>query len=158
MLALVNSHGLTSAGDPSGSPADAALFRKLRDAGQLTVRVDFAYNIDPAEPLDKAEAELKALPKPGSDGDGMFRSDEIGETGLDGAELTAFLERRLSRESPATAGFRKSRPRSSRSSPRWSRNTATACARTRSATRAIDEALDAFEYANRQTPIAAGAG
>jgi hypothetical protein len=92
VLALVNSHGLTSAGDPSGSPADAALFRKLRDQGQLTVRVDFAYNIDPAEPLDKAEAELRALRKPGSDGDGMFRSDEIGETGLDGAELTALLE------------------------------------------------------------------
>jgi hypothetical protein len=82
VLALVNSHGLTSVGDPSGSVEDAAMYRRLRDQGLLTVRLDFSYNIDPAEPLDKAEAELKALPKPGSDGDGMFRVDEIGETGL----------------------------------------------------------------------------
>ena len=78
------------------------MYRELRDQGQLTVRLDFAYNIDPAEPLDKAEAELKALPKPGSDGDGMFRSDEIGETGLDGAELTALLEH----DYPGKPGYR----------------------------------------------------
>src|SRR5207302_9500373 len=64
VLALVNSHGLTSAGDPSGSVEDAAMYRRLRDQGLLTVRLDFAYNIDPAEPLEKAEAELRALPRP----------------------------------------------------------------------------------------------
>src|SRR5438270_6245123 len=93
VLALVNSQGLTSAGDPSGSVEDAVMYRRLRDQGLLTVRLDFAYNIDPAEPLEKAEAEVKALPRPGADGDGMFRADEIGETGLDGAELTALLEK-----------------------------------------------------------------
>jgi predicted amidohydrolase YtcJ len=152
VLALVNSHGLTSAGDPSGSPADAVLFRKLRDAGQLTVRVDFAYNIDPAEPLEKAEAELKALPKPGSDGDGMFRSDEIGETGLDGAELTAFLNE----DYPGKPGYRGLQKVPTEQFEKFAALVAKYGYRLRPhavGDAAIDEALDAFEYANRQTPI-----
>jgi predicted amidohydrolase YtcJ len=151
-LALVNSHGLTSAGDPSGSPADAALFRKLRDQGQLTVRVDFAYNIDPAEPLDKAEAELKALPKPGSDGDGMFRSDEIGETGLDGAELTALLNE----DYPGKPGYRGLQKVPTEQFEKFAALVAKYGYRLRPhavGVAAIDEALDAFEYANRQVPI-----
>jgi predicted amidohydrolase YtcJ len=152
VLALVNSHGLTSAGDPSGSPADAALFRKLRDQGQLSVRVDFAYDVDPAEPLDKVEQQLKALPKPGSDGDGMFRSDEIGETGLDGAELTAFLEH----DYPGKPGYRGLQKVPNGQFDRFAALVAKYGYRLRPhavGDAAIDEALEAFEYANRQTPI-----
>jgi predicted amidohydrolase YtcJ len=153
VLALVNSHGLTSAGDPSGSAEDAALFRKLRDAGQLTVRVDFAYNIDPAEPLDKVEAELQALPRPGSDGDGMFRSDEIGETGLDGAELTALLDE----DYPGKPGYRGLQKVPTAQFEKFAALVAKYGYRLRPhavGDGAIDEALDAFEYANKQTPIA----
>jgi predicted amidohydrolase YtcJ len=152
VLALVNSHGLTSAGDPSGSAADAALFRKLRDQGQLSVRVDFAYNIDPAEPLDKVEAELKALPKPGSDGDGMFRCDEIGETGLDGAELTALLEH----DYPGKPGYRGLEKVPNAQFDKFAALVAKYGYRLRPhavGDAAIDEALEAFEYANNQTPI-----
>jgi predicted amidohydrolase YtcJ len=152
VLALVNSHGLTSAGDPSGSPEDAALFRKLRDQGQLTVRVDFAYNIDPAEPLNKVDAKLKALPKPGSDGDGMFRADEIGETGLDGAELTALLER----DYPGKPGYRGLQKVPTDQFEKFAALVAKYGYRLRPhavGDAAIDEALDAFDYANRQTPI-----
>ncbi|HEX5259365.1 MAG TPA: amidohydrolase [Sphingomicrobium sp.] len=152
VLALVNSHGLTSAGDPSGTPADAALFRKLRDAGQLTVRVDFAYDVDPAEPLAKVEADLKALPKPGSDGDGMFRSDEIGETGLDGAELTAFLEH----DYPGKPGYHGLQKVPNAQFDRFAALVAKYGYRLRPhavGDAAIDEALEAFDYANKQTPI-----
>ena len=152
VLALVNSHGLTSVGDPSGSADDAAMYRALRDGGQLTVRVDFAYNIDPAEPLDKVEAELKALPKPGSDGDGMFRSDEIGETGLDGAELTALLER----DYPGRSGYRGLQKVPNEQFKRFAALVAKYGYRLRPhavGDAAIDEALDAFEYANSQVPI-----
>ena len=152
VLALVNSHGLTSAGDPSGTPADAALFRKLRDAGQLTVRVDFAYDIDPAEPLDKVETALKALPKPGSDGDGMFRSDEIGETGLDGAELTAFLEH----DYPGKPGYRGLQKVPNAQFDEFAALVAKYGYRLRPhavGDAAIDEALDGFDYANKETPI-----
>jgi predicted amidohydrolase YtcJ len=152
VLALVNSHGLTSAGDPSGSVEDAAMYRRLRDQGLLTVRLDFAYNIDPAEPLDKAEAELKALPKPGTDGDGMFRSDEIGETGLDGAELTALLEH----DYPGKPGYRGLQKVPTEQFKRFAALVAKYGYRLRPhavGDAAIDEALDAFEYANSQTPL-----
>jgi hypothetical protein len=152
VLALVNSHGLTSAGDPSGTAADAALFRKLRGKGQLTVRVDFAYDIDPAEPLGKVEDALKALPKRGSDGDGMFRSDEIGETGLDGAELTAFLEH----DYPGKPGYRGLQKVPNAQFDRFAALVAKYGYRLRPhavGDAAVDEALDAFEYANKQVPI-----
>lgn len=153
ILALANSHGLTSAGDPSGSAEDAALFRRLRDAGQLTVRVDFAYNIDPADPLDKVEAQLKALPGPGADGDGMFRSDQIGETGLDGAELTALLEE----DYPGRPGYRGLQKVPTEQFGKFAALVAKYGYRLRPhavGDAAIDEALDAFEYANQQVPIA----
>jgi len=152
VLALVNSHGLTSAGDPSGSIEDAAMYRRLRDRGLLTVRLDFSYNIDPAEPLDKAEAELKALPRPGSDGDGLFRADEIGETGLDGAELTALLEH----DYPGKPGYRGLQKVPTDQFKRFAALVAKYGYRLRPhavGDAAIDEALDAFEYANAQTPI-----
>jgi predicted amidohydrolase YtcJ len=152
VLALLNSHGLTSVGDPSGSVEDAAMYRRLRDRGLLSVRLDFAYNIDPAEPLDKAEAELKALPNPGSDGDGMFRSDEIGETGLDGAELTALLEQ----DYPGKAGYRGLQKVPTDHFKRFAALVAKYGYRLRPhavGDAAIDEALDAFEFANAETPI-----
>jgi hypothetical protein len=152
VLALVNSHGLTSAGDPSGSVEDAAMYRRLRDQGLLTVRLDFAYNIDPAEPLDKAEAELRALPNPGADGDGMLRADEIGETGLDGAELTALLEH----DYPGKPGYRGLQKVPTEQFKQFAALVAKYGYRLRPhavGDAAIDEALDAFEYANSQTPI-----
>jgi predicted amidohydrolase YtcJ len=152
VLALVNSHGLTSVGDPSGSVEDAAMYRRLRDRGLLSVRLDFAYNIDPAEPLDKVEDELKALPNPGSDGDGMFRSDEIGETGLDGAELTALLEQ----DYPGKAGYRGLQKVPTDHFKRFAALVAKYGYRLRPhavGDAAIDEALDAFEFANAETPI-----
>ena len=152
VLALVNSHGLTSAGDPSGSVEDAAMYRALRDRGLLTVRLDFSYNIDPAEPLDTVEAELKALPKPGSDGDGMFRADEIGETGLDGAELTALLEH----DYPGKPGYRGLQKVPTEQFKRFAALVAKYGYRLRPhavGDAAIDEALDAFDFANSQTPI-----
>jgi len=152
VLALVNSHGLTSAGNPMGGPEDAALFRSLRDHGDLTVRVDFAYDVDPALPTDQAEAAIRALPKPGSDGDGMFRSDEIGETGLDGAELTAFLEH----DYPGKPGYRGLQKVPTAQFEKFAALVAKYGYRLRPhavGDAAIDEALDAFEYANRQTPL-----
>jgi predicted amidohydrolase YtcJ len=103
VISLVNSNGITSAGDPGGSVEQAEMFQALHQLGQLTVRVDFSYSVDPAAPLDKIEAELKALPKPGYEsGDGMFRADQLGEVGLDGAELTALL----SKDYPTRPGYR----------------------------------------------------
>ena len=152
VLELVNSNGLTSVGDPSGTPDDAAMYRELRDRGELTVRVDFAYDIDPAEPLDRVEAQLKALPRPGADGDGMFRADEIGETGLDGAELTALLEQ----DYPGRPGYRGLQKVPSAQFRQFAALVAKYGYRLRPhavGDAAIDEAVDAFDFANRTTPI-----
>src|SRR5437764_4967897 len=152
VLALVNSHGITSAGDPQGTSEDAALFRSLRDRGDLTVRIDFAYDIDPALPLEQVEAQLKKLPRPGSDGDGMFRSDEIGETGLDGAELTALL----TQDYPGKPGYRGLQKVPTEQFKRFAALVAKYGYRLRPhavGDGAIDEALDAFDYANSQAPI-----
>ena len=157
VLALANSHGLTSAGDPSGSIEDGAMYRRLRDQGQLSVRIDFSYNIDPAEPLDKAETELRILPKPGSDGDGMFRADEIGETGLDGAELTALLEHDYPGK-PGYRGLQKVPTTSSNASPRLSPNMAIAYAHTRSATPPSTRRSTRSSSPTRRRRLSSGAG
>jgi predicted amidohydrolase YtcJ len=153
VFALINSHGLTSAGDPGGSPEQAGMFRELHDAGQLTVRVDFSYSVDPAAPLNEIEAQLKSLPAPGTNtGDGMFRSDELGEVGLDGAELTAYL----AQDYPTRPGYR-----GLQKVPNDQFNKFAALAnrygwRLRPhavGDAAVDEALEAFQYADAQKSI-----
>lgn len=152
-LSLVNSNGLTSVGDPGASPAAAAMYRQLYDKGDLTVRVDFSYSVDPTAPLAEIEAELKTFPAPGTSwGDGMFRSDQLGEVGLDGAELSAMLRN----DYPDRPGYR-----GIQKVPNRQFNEFAALAN-RHGWRirphavgdwAIDQALEAFEYANAEKPI-----
>jgi predicted amidohydrolase YtcJ len=63
-MALDNANGLTSIGEPSGSTEEFALYKDLYEKGQLTTRVDFAFNIDPEDPIDKVRAQLAALGHP----------------------------------------------------------------------------------------------
>jgi predicted amidohydrolase YtcJ len=82
----------------------------------------------------------------------MFRSDEIGETGLDGAELTAFLEH----DYPGKPGYRGLQKVPTEQFEKFAALVAKYGYRLRPhavGDAAIDEALDAFEYANSQTPI-----
>jgi predicted amidohydrolase YtcJ len=153
LLALINSNGLTSVGDPGGSPEDAAMYRKLYDDGKLTVRVDFSYSVDPAAPLAQTEAALKTFGPPGQHwGDGMFRSDELGEVGLDGAELSAMLRD----DYPGKPGYK-----GIQKVPNAQFNQFAALAnrygwRLRPhavGDRAIDEALEAFAFANKEKPL-----
>lgn len=150
---LVNSHGLTSIGDPGASPEAAAMYRKLHDAGKLTVRVDFSYSVDPAAPLDQIEASLKSFGPPGQTwGDGMFRSDQLGEVGLDGAELSAMLRQ----DYPDRPGYRGIQKVPNEQFNRFAALANRYGWRLRPhavGDRAIDQALEAFEYANREKPI-----
>jgi predicted amidohydrolase YtcJ len=82
----------------------------------------------------------------------MFRSDEIGETGLDGAELTAFLEH----DYPGKPGYRGLQKVPTEQFKRFAALVAKYGYRLRPhavGDAAVDEALDAFEYANAETPI-----
>jgi|TARA_R100000501_G_scaffold13654_5_gene25097 hypothetical protein len=153
VLALANSHGLTSVGDPGGSHEQAQRFLALRDAGDLTVRMDFSYSVDPAAPLDEIEAELRTLPEPGfSTDDGMFRADQLGEVGLDGAELTAYL----SHDFPGRPGYRglqKVPDQQFREFAALANRMGWRLRPHAVGDAAIDQALDAFAYANRQKSI-----
>jgi predicted amidohydrolase YtcJ len=152
-MVLDNANGLTSIGEPSGSMEELALYKDLYEKGQLTTRVDFAFNIDPEDPIDKVQAELAALGPPGHQvGEGMLRADEIGETGLDGAELTALL-----RESyPGRPDYKGLAKVPQERFNQFAAAVAKAGYRLRPhvvGDAAIDEALTAFEYADKATPL-----
>jgi predicted amidohydrolase YtcJ len=153
IIAVNNSNGLTSIGEPSGSLEDMQTYHDLYDQGKLTTRVDFAFNIDPAEPIDKVKADLKAIGAPGHQfGDGMFRADEIGETGLDGAELTALLRE----DFPDRPGYKGMFKVKQNDFNEFALAVDEAGYRLRPhavGDAAIDEALTAFAYANSKKSI-----
>jgi predicted amidohydrolase YtcJ len=152
-MALNNSNGLTSIGEPGGTQEDMDLYKSLLAEGKLTTRVDFAYDIDPAEPLEKVKQDLAAIGPPTQQyGDGMIRADQIAETGLDGAELTALLRE----DFPDRPGYKGMFKVPQRQFNEFAAAVAQAGWRLRPhvvGDAAIDEALAAFEYANSKTDI-----
>lgn len=102
LIQRANSNGLTSVGETGGSLEDEALLKELHDEGRLTLRFDLGFSIDPNLPTGKLEQQLTALGPPGRTwGDGIFRADTLSETGLDGAEATAYLRH----EFPGKPGY-----------------------------------------------------
>jgi predicted amidohydrolase YtcJ len=153
VLALVNRNGLTSAGDPGGSLEQAELFQELHRNGDLTVRLDFSHSVDPTAPLDQIEAQLKILPRPGfNTGDGMFRTDQLGEVGLDGAELTALLSHDF-RTRPGYRGLQKVPHEQFDQFAALANRYGWRLRPHAVGDGAIDQALRSFEYADRQKSI-----
>ncbi len=152
-IALNNSNGITSIGEPGASQEGMDIYKALLTAGRLNMRIDFCYNIDPNEPIDQAKKDIAALGKPGqSYGDGMIRADEIAETGLDGAELTALLRE----DFPDRPGYHGMFKVTQDQFNQFSAAVAEAGWRLRPhavGDAAIDEAITAFEYANQHTDI-----
>jgi predicted amidohydrolase YtcJ len=152
-IALNNSNGITSIGEPGGSLEDMDIYKSLLGQGKLNMRIDFCYNIDPNEPIEQAKKDIAALGAPGqSFGDGMIRSDEIAETGLDGAELTALLRE----DFPDRPGYHGMFKVKQDQFNEFSAAVAQAGWRLRPhavGDGAIDEALTAFDYANSKTDI-----
>ena len=86
----VNSWGMTSLREPGGTREQVDMLRSLYENGELTVRVDWCYDIDPNTPADEVDAMFEALGDPKERwGDGMFRTDGLAEMMLDGAEESA---------------------------------------------------------------------
>jgi predicted amidohydrolase YtcJ len=152
-IALNNSNGITSIGEPGGSLEDMDIYKSLLGQGKLNMRIDFCYNVDPNEPIEQAKRDIAALGAPGqSFGDGMIRSDEIAETGLDGAELTALLRE----DFPDRPGYHGMFKVKQDQFNEFSAAVAQAGWRLRPhavGDGAIDEALTAFDYANSKTDI-----
>lgn len=92
MIGRLNANGLTSYREPGGTKDDVSLLRQLYEQGDLNIRVDFAYSVDPTLPEAELEKALLDLGPPGQTWEGgLFRADGLAEVGLDGAELTAML-------------------------------------------------------------------
>ena len=86
----VNSWGMTSLREPGGTREQVEMLRSLYENGELTVRVDWCYDIDPNTPADEIDAMFEALGGPGEQwGDSIFRADGLAEMMLDGAEESA---------------------------------------------------------------------
>jgi predicted amidohydrolase YtcJ len=153
LLAVHARNGLTSMGETGGSPEGAAMLRELYDHGELTIRVDFHYSIDPTLPLADAEREIVALGPPGQRfGDGMFRSDVISETSLDGAELTAYLREDYPNR-PGYRGLQVVRDDQFRDFALLAARYGWRLRPHAVGDAAIDQALTAFEYVNQRIPI-----
>ena len=152
-IAMNNSNGITSIGEPGGTQDEMDIYKSLLQQGKLNTRVDFCYDIDPAEPLDQVKKDLAAIGAPGQHyGDGMIRADEIAETGLDGAELTALLRE----DYPDRPGYKGMFKVPQQQFNEFAALVAEAGWRLRPhvvGDAAIDEALTAFEYANGKTDI-----
>jgi predicted amidohydrolase YtcJ len=147
------SNGLTSIGEPSGSVAEYNVYKKMIDDGELKNRIDFAFDIDPEDPVPSFKAQLAKLGPPGHPyGDHMLRADEIGELNLDGAELTALLRE----EYPARPGYKGMIKVQQDQFNQVILAIDEAGYRPRPhvvGDAAIDEALTAFEYANARKSI-----
>ncbi|MCY3750622.1 MAG: amidohydrolase [Gammaproteobacteria bacterium] len=86
----VNSWGMTSLREPGGSRELLDMLRELYESGELTVRIDWCYDVDPNTPEDEIDGMFEALGDPQEKwGDGMFRTDGLAEMMLDGAEESA---------------------------------------------------------------------
>ncbi len=153
LIEHMNRHGMTSYREPGGRLEDVELMQELHAAGELTIRVDWAYHVDPLTPLDQIDDVLRALGPPGQRfGDGMFRADGLAELGLDGAEQNALLRR----DYPDRPGYR-----GDRLVPvEQFRGIALAAARHgwrlgphMVGDAAIDQAISAYEYVNSQVDI-----
>jgi predicted amidohydrolase YtcJ len=149
----VNSWGMTSLREAGGAPEQVEMLRKLHEAGDLTVRIDWAYDVDPNTPASEIDAVLDALGSPGQHwGDGMFRADGLAELFLDGAEesgqlRTAYVGRpeyhglRLVEQEQLNTFMAAVARHGWRPGPHAVGDAA------------IDQALEAYEYANKQVPI-----
>ena len=86
----VNSWGMTSLREPGGSRELLDMLRELYESGELTVRIDWCYDVDPNTPEAEIDGMFEALGDPQEKwGDGMFRTDGLAEMMLDGAEESA---------------------------------------------------------------------
>jgi predicted amidohydrolase YtcJ len=104
ILAKMNSYGITSVRQPGGTSEDAAMFLKMDDDGNLTMRIDFCYSMDTSLPGKELDDALDQLGPPGQQyGKGMFRADCLAEVSLDGAAgITEFMRQ----DYPGRPGYR----------------------------------------------------
>lgn len=146
------SNGLTMIREPGVTPEQAAMYRQLLERGELPMRVDLLYRLDQNLPLEELKAEEKKLLRPGQVfGDGMLRIDGI-KMGLDGAERSAFLREPYPGK-PGYRGLQFIPTEKYKEICAYLNQQGWRVATHVVGDAAIDQALDAYEHADRQKSI-----
>ncbi len=152
MVTRLNRFGLTSVREPGCSQEMVDIYLALLADNALTARVHCAYSMDPNTPVDELDDAFAALGPPGRRyGEGMFLVDGV-KIALDGAERTGLMRR----DYPFEAGYRGLERVKTEQLREFAKATARYGWRLSPhvvGDAAIDQALDAFEYADRHYPI-----
>jgi predicted amidohydrolase YtcJ len=153
-LRRLNAKGVVAVREMGGTQADAQLFRQLYANGDLSVRIDFCYSASPQQPKAEIVKQLDALGAPGHElGAGMFRSDCVAEVGIDGATGMTALVRQ---DYPGKPGYRGVQMQDQAQTNMFFTEVARRFWRPvihASGDAGIDQALIAFETANKDTRI-----
>jgi len=155
----MNAAGITSLREPGVTAANMRVFQELHDSGDMTLRVSMNYDLDASKPTEDLIKELETWGVSTGFGDSMLRLDGVGEFGLDGGFEGALMtehyahppgdvkaETYFGLQRIPTDKFEKVILAMNRLNWRASVHIA--------GDRALDIALDAYEKANKEKPLA----
>jgi len=94
MLKLYASAGLTTVGDRAVTPAEVAVFEKLKSRQQLPVRVVMTWRINAARPVEEVVSEIRASSWTTNQGDDWLRFGTFKVT-LDGGQSVGTAYQRM---------------------------------------------------------------
>ncbi|MEJ8566199.1 amidohydrolase [Elongatibacter sediminis] len=80
----LNAAGITSIREPGLSPDDMRVYQKLRDDGELSLRVSMSLSLSPYESQEVLIGQLRTWGVSTGFGDEFLRLDGVGEFGIDG--------------------------------------------------------------------------
>jgi len=147
------SNGLTLIREPGLSPKDVQTYRELLDRGELPMRMDLLYRLDQNLPLEEFKAREQEILRPGQKfGEDMIRIDGI-KMILDGAERSALL-REPYPDRPDFRGLEFIPTEKYEEICAYLNEKGWRVATHVVGDAAIDQALDAYEFAHQQKPIA----
>ncbi len=94
MLQLYAAAGLTAVGDRAVTPAEVAIYEKLKSRGHLPVRVILTWRINAARPVEQVISEIQASPWTTNHGDDWVRLGTFKVT-LDGGQSVGTAYQRM---------------------------------------------------------------
>jgi len=94
MLQLYAAAGLTAVGDRAVTPAEVAVYEKLKSRQQLPVRVILTWRINAARPVEQVVSEIQASPWTTNQGDDWLRFGTFKVT-LDGGQSVGTAYQRM---------------------------------------------------------------
>jgi predicted amidohydrolase YtcJ len=93
-LQLYAGAGLTAVGDRAVTPAEVAIYEKLKSRGQLPVRVILTWRINAARPVEQVVSEIRASSWTSNQGDDWLRFGTFKVT-LDGGQSVGTAYQRM---------------------------------------------------------------